>query len=131
MQHCVLPTFLIMSLLARRYATLVEIVMARVNVVSKIISAYSYDRDTEILDVWLKNGRHVKHRVSEGVFENLRTAEPPDFYYANYVASDSETRSRPSAWRLVFVALVALVFSLSIALPAGGGAMRVVAASSK
>ena len=74
---------------------------------SRLVSEIAYDAEREVLEVRLRTGAHRKYDgISSTMFENLRSAESPGFYYSYYIA---RTHDKPlSSNRLMGMPLRAL-----------------------
>lgn len=66
---------------------------------SRLVSEIAYDTEQEILHVRLRTGSLKRYEnISPTIFENLRTAESPGFYYSYYIARARE-KSKPESAR--------------------------------
>lgn len=74
---------------------------------SRLVSEIAYDAEHEVLEVRLRTGAQRKYDgISPTIFENLRSAESPGFYYSYYIA---RAHDKPlSSHRLVGLPLRAL-----------------------
>ena len=60
--------------------------MQQVPIESKTIASIAYNEETSALHVWMRRGRHLIHyNITKAMFENLASAEEPDFYYKTYI----------------------------------------------
>jgi len=80
----------------------------RVRLNSNKLKWAAYDAASETLYVWPARGRKITHKfISQGVFNNLITADPPDFYYHFYIARERKRRSRlPGPFVLLCLAIL-------------------------
>lgn len=83
---------------------------ARLN--SKNVRWVTYSPDAKRLTVWNSAGRKTVHEgVSEGVYEKLLAADPPDFFYETYIAEAAQPKSALIRW-LALTLIVALALTV-------------------
>lgn len=83
---------------------------------SKRLRKAAYDAETKKLTIWSGRFNKIVHRdISPGVYNNLVTAQEPDFYYFHYIHHPPPPR-KPALRRwivlLVLLVLVTVLWSL-------------------
>jgi len=75
---------------------------------SKRLRKAAYDAETKKLTVWSGRFNKTVHQdISPGVYNNLVTAQEPDFYYFHYIhRAPTKQRLAVGKWILLLVLLV-------------------------
>jgi hypothetical protein len=60
---------------------------------SRLIAQIAYLEDNSELHIKFQNGREkVFSNINKNMFENLRSAESPGFYYATYISEHDDAK---------------------------------------
>jgi hypothetical protein len=64
---------------------------------SRLVSEIAYDAEHEVLHIRLRTGMLKRYEnISPTMFENLRTAESPGFYFSYYIARTHQKSAAPA-----------------------------------
>jgi hypothetical protein len=64
---------------------------------SRLVSEIAYDAEHEVLHIRLRTGTLKRYEnISPTMFDNLRTAESPGFYFSYYIARTHQKTQAPA-----------------------------------